>query len=122
MIDARHAARCPGEAAKDLEVEGYARSWSPDLTPSVSPPRRSGNGTRHVRARSTPDRAARRGRARSSTSSSEEAAEEERDRMAERDAEGVDEPNGDGRPHLAGFGRARAPANVAPSRAVSSVG
>ena len=29
MIDARHAL-VPGEAAKDLDVEGYARSWSPD--------------------------------------------------------------------------------------------
>ncbi|HET6967941.1 MAG TPA: homogentisate 1,2-dioxygenase domain-containing protein, partial [Ornithinibacter sp.] len=29
MIDARHALT-PGEAAKDLDVEGYARSWSPD--------------------------------------------------------------------------------------------
>jgi homogentisate 1,2-dioxygenase len=29
MIDARHAL-VPGEAAKDLDVEGYARSWRPD--------------------------------------------------------------------------------------------
>jgi homogentisate 1,2-dioxygenase len=29
MIDARHAL-VPGESAKDLDVEGYARSWSPD--------------------------------------------------------------------------------------------
>jgi homogentisate 1,2-dioxygenase len=29
MIDARHALQ-PGEASKDLDVEGYARSWSPD--------------------------------------------------------------------------------------------
>jgi len=29
MIDARHAL-LPGEAAKDLDVEGYDRSWRPD--------------------------------------------------------------------------------------------
>jgi homogentisate 1,2-dioxygenase len=29
MIDARHAL-VPGEAAKDLDVEGYSRSWQPD--------------------------------------------------------------------------------------------
>jgi homogentisate 1,2-dioxygenase len=29
MIDTRHAL-VPGEAAKDLDVEGYARSWRPD--------------------------------------------------------------------------------------------
>jgi homogentisate 1,2-dioxygenase len=29
MIDARHGL-LPGEAAKDLDVEGYARSWAPD--------------------------------------------------------------------------------------------
>ncbi len=29
MIDARHAL-VPGEAAKDLDVDGYAHSWSPD--------------------------------------------------------------------------------------------
>ena len=29
MIDARHGL-LPGEAAKDLDVEGYIRSWSPD--------------------------------------------------------------------------------------------
>ena len=28
MIDARHAL-LPGEASKDLDVEGYSRSWSP---------------------------------------------------------------------------------------------
>ena len=29
MIDARHPL-VPGEAAKDLDVEGYAQSWQPD--------------------------------------------------------------------------------------------
>jgi homogentisate 1,2-dioxygenase len=29
MIDARHGL-VPGEAAKDLDVEGYIRSWLPD--------------------------------------------------------------------------------------------
>jgi hypothetical protein len=28
MIDTRHPL-VPGEAAKDLDVEGYAHSWSP---------------------------------------------------------------------------------------------
>jgi len=29
MIDARHAL-VPAEAAKDLDLEGYAHSWRPD--------------------------------------------------------------------------------------------